>query len=74
MSAMILLKVNNASFLIKQEFIKLSQLAKNQEKSKQHPEADILLLKTFSLSSSSLSSKNNRRYSKKCAKKTRPSL
>ena len=53
----------------KQEFIKLSQLAKNQEKSKQHPEADILLLKTFSLSSSSLSSKNNRRYSKKCAKK-----
>ena len=44
------------------------KLAKNQAKAKQHPEAELLLFENFSLSSSTLSSKNNRRYSKKCTK------
>ena len=44
------------------------KLAKNQAKAKQHPEAEFSLLIYYSLSSSTLSSKNNRRYLKKCAK------
>ena len=40
----------------------------NQTKAKQHPEAELSLLENFLLSSSALSSKNNRRYSKKCTK------
>ena len=42
------------------------KLVKNQAKAKEHPEAEILLFEN-SLSSSTLSSKNKRRYSKKCA-------
>ena len=43
------------------------KLAKNQAKYKQHAEAKLLLFENYSLSSSVLSSKNNRRYSKKYA-------
>ena len=38
---------------------------KNQANAKQHPEAELLLFENYLHSSSSLSSKNNRRYSKK---------
>ena len=44
------------------------KLAKNQAKAKQHLEAKLLLFENYSLSSSTLSSKSNRAYSKKCAK------
>ena len=37
------------------------KLAKNQAKAKQHPQAELLLFENYSLSSSSLSSKSNRR-------------
>ena len=42
--------------------------AKNQARAKQHPEAELLLLRNYSLSSSTLSSKNKKRYSETCAK------
>ena len=44
------------------------KLGKNQAKAKQHPEAELLLFENYSLSSSTLSSKNRRKYSKKSAK------
>ena len=44
-------------------------MVKNQGKAEEHPEAELLLLENYSLTSSSLSSKNNRRYSKKMHKK-----
>ena len=40
----------------------------NWAKAKQNAEAELLLLKYYVVSSSTLSSKDNRRYSKKCAK------
>ena len=43
-------------------------MGKTSSKTKQKPEAELLLFETCSLSSSTLSSKNNRRYSKKCRK------
>ena len=43
-------------------------LAKNKANAKQHPEVELLLFEYCSLSSSTLSFKNNRRYSKKCIK------
>ena len=43
-------------------------LAKNQAKAKQHTEAELLLFENYSLSSSTLSSKSNRRYSKNVQK------
>ena len=43
-------------------------LARNQAKAKQHPEAELSLFENYSLSSFTLSSKNNRRCSKKCTK------
>ena len=43
-------------------------MGKNQAKAKQHPEAEFLLFEFLSLSLSTLSSKNNSRYSKKCSK------
>ena len=56
----------------KQHFHKQRQikLTKNQAKAKQHLETELLLFENYSLSSSSLSSKNGRRilYSKKCTK------
>ena len=59
-------------FLYKQHFYKQYQAQigkKNWAKAKQHPEAELLLFENYLLSSSTLSSKNNRAYSKKCAKK-----
>ena len=44
------------------------KLAKNQAKAMQQPEAELLLFGNYSLSSSTLSSKNKRRYSKECTK------
>ena len=44
------------------------KLAKNQAKSKQYAEVEFLLLENYVRSSSTVSSKNNKRYSKKCAK------
>ena len=44
------------------------KLAKNWAKAKQHAEAKLLLLENYAVSSSTLSSKDNRRYPKKCAK------
>ena len=49
------------------------KLAKNSAKFKQHLEDELWLFKNYSLSSSTLSSRNNKRYSKKCTK-TRPSV
>ena len=43
-------------------------MAKNQAKAKQHPEPKIFLFENYLLSSSMLSFKNNRRYSKKGTK------
>ena len=43
-------------------------MEKNQAKAKQHPEAELLISKNYLLSSSTLSSKNNKIYSKKCTK------
>ena len=45
------------------------KLAKKRAKAKQHPEAELLLFENHSLSTSTLSSNNNRRYSKKRTKK-----
>ena len=44
------------------------ELAKNQAKAKQHPEAELLLSENYYFALSTLSSKNNGRDSKKCAK------
>ena len=41
---------------------------KNQAYAKQHPEAELWLFENYSHSSSTLSSKNNRTYSKKYVK------
>ena len=58
------------AFFISNTFISNARLklAKNQAKAKQHPEAELSLFKNDSLFSTRLSSKNNRRYSKKCTK------
>ena len=58
-------------FFISNTFISNARLklTKNQAKAKQHPEAELLLFENYLLSSSSLSFKNNKRYSKKCTKK-----
>ena len=45
------------------------KLAKNQAKAKQHPETELLLTENYLLSSSTLSSKNNGRFSKKRTKR-----
>ena len=44
-------------------------MIKIQSKAKQHAEAELLQLENYVVSSSTLSSKDSRRYSKKCAKK-----
>ena len=43
-------------------------LAKNQAKAKQHHETELSLFENYSLSSSTLSSKNKRGYNKLCTK------
>ena len=57
-------------FFISNIFISNARLkfVKNQTKAKQHPQAELLLFKNYSLFPSTLSSKNNRRYSEKYAK------
>ena len=54
------------AFFISNTFISNARLklVKNLESAKQHTEAELLLCENYSLSSSMLSSKNNRRYSK----------
>ena len=44
------------------------KLVKNQAKANQHPEAELLLTENYLFFSSTLTSKNNIRYSKKCTK------
>ena len=44
------------------------KFAKNWAKAKQHPEAELLLFERCLLTSSLLSSRSNKAYSKKCAK------
>ena len=59
------------TLVYKQHFYKQHQaeIGKNQANAKQHPEAERLTFENFSHSSSTLSSKKNRTYSKKSAKK-----
>ena len=47
------------------------KLTKIQAKAKQDPAAEVLLFENYSFYLSTLSSKNNGRYSKKCAKQLR---
>ena len=58
------------AFFISNTFISNARLkkAKTQAKAKQHPEAYFLLLENYSDSSTTFSSKNNKRYSKICAR------
>ena len=59
------------AFFISNTFISKGRLKlakKKQAKAKQHVEAEFLLLENYVHSSSTLSSKDNKRYSKKCAK------
>ena len=57
-------------FFISNTFISNAglKLPKNQANAKQQPEAELLLFENYSHSSSMLSSKNDRTYSKKYAK------
>ena len=68
--------VSNTRFFISNTFISNARLklGKNQAKAKQHPEAELLLFENYSLSPSTLSSKNNIRYSEKCTKNKRVCL
>ena len=51
------------AFFISNTFIsKTRLLAKNQAKAKQNPETELLQFENYSLSSSTLASKNNRRF------------
>ena len=54
-------------FFISNSFISNSRLklTKNQANAKQHPEAELLTYENYKHSSSTLSSNNNRTYSKK---------
>ena len=63
-------KIQGTRFFISNIFISNTRLklAKNKAKAKQHPEAELLLSENQSLCLSTLSSKNNRRYSKKIFK------
>ena len=56
----------NTRFFISNTFISnvRLRLPEIQAKAKQHPEAELLLFENYSLSSSTLSYKNNKRYSK----------
>ena len=58
------------TFFISNTFIRKARLklAKNHTSAMQHPEAGVLLFESYLCSSSSLSSKNIRTYSKKWAK------
>ena len=58
------------AFFISNTFISNTRLklAKNRAKAMQHAEAELLLSENYVISSSTLSSKDIRRYPKKCAK------
>ena len=58
------------AFFISNTFLSNARLklVKNLAKDKQYPVAELLLFENYSISSSTLSFKNNRRYSKKCTK------
>ena len=62
--------INIHAFFISNTFISKARLklSKNQAKAKQHPEVEHLLFEKYLLSSSTLSSKNNKRHSKKCTR------
>ena len=66
-SELILQKTRYYTLFYKQHLYKQRQaeLAKNQANAKQHPDAKLLLYENHSHSSSTLSPKNNRTYSKK---------
>ena len=51
-----------------------AEIGKKLGKAKQHPEAEYSPFDNYSLSSSTLSFKNNRRYSKKCTERSAPVL
>ena len=57
-------------FFISNTFISKARLTlvKNQAKAKQDPEAELFLFENYSLSSSTLPSKNKKGYSRKCTK------
>ena len=59
-----------ARFFINNIFIRNAKMKfpKNQAKAKENPEAELLLLRNYSLSSSTLSFKSNKRYSETCGK------
>ena len=61
----------NAHFFISNTFINnvMLKLAKNQAKARQRPEAELLLFENYSLSLSTVSSRKNRVYTKKCTKR-----
>ena len=63
-------KVTRFSFFINNTFISNAglKLANNQAQDKQHPEDELLLFENYSLSSSTLSSENNRISSKNVQK------
>ena len=69
-SVCFLLTFNLHTFFISNTFISSTKvkLADIQARTKQHPETELLFFENYSLSSYMLPSKNNRRYSKKCAK------
>ena len=56
------------AYFISNAFISNARLkfVKNQAKAKQLPEVELLLFENYSLSSSTLSFKSNRKCSKKC--------
>ena len=62
---------NNTRFFINNIFIGNTKLksAKKQAKAKQYPGPELLLYENYSISLSTLSSKNNKTYSKEYAKK-----
>ena len=61
----------NTRFVIGNTFVSNDMKStENQTKAKQHSEAELLLFKNYSHSSSTLSSKNNRRFSSKKYTKT----
>ena len=64
------------AFFISNTFIGNARikLAKNQANAKEHPEAELWLFENYSYSSSTLSSKNDRTYSKKMSKRTSVSV
>ena len=59
------------AFFISNTFISNARFkfAKNQTKAKQHLEVEFLLFENYSLSSSTLSPRNNKKYSKKIYEK-----